>query len=108
MAKYFGKLTRAQQTEIEYLENAIKICKRNLKVLGEKAGASLSDKGKTKAQKVEEQRVEENRKRYAKQLQELETNMTDIYEARGRYKQHCERAAYHIREAEKLQKKWGF
>lgn len=107
MAKYYGKLTANQETEIEYLESAIKICKKNLQTLSEKLGVPSSKRGKTKAQKVEEKRAKEGYERYTNQLEKLEANMTEVYEARANYEMHIEQAKYHLDEAEKLQKKYG-
>lgn len=107
MARYYGDLTDNQKSEIEYLENAIKICKKNLKALSEKLGVPSSKRGKTKAQKVEEKRDKDGIERYTRQLENLEANMTEVYEAREKYEQHIALAEYHLDKAEELQKKYG-
>ena len=108
MAKYTGDFTPEQKAEMEYVANAIKICKKNREALSEKLGASSSKKRKTKAEKVEYKKHKEDYERYTKQLNDLQQNMTDILEAREKFDEHIRLATLHLDAAEELNKKWRF
>ena len=108
MAKYHGEFTPAQKTEIEYLDNAIDICKGNIDTLNEKLAFASAKKDKTRAHKVEEARDKEQLERYEQQLKKLETNLEEVVGAREKFDKAVKLTKFYQEEAVKLNKKWRF